>query len=223
MARLMEEMLQNYAESGSYPTWNGLDYTARTGLMNDLVVRLQNNDPQAEQITIAWLKKDLNALEIVDRAFSAHLRRSLYRLAGGNSELIEDWLQDTYLKLSRSIADFQLDRSRGYFRAWLVTCARNLALDSIRRETNRARKYQEQAVMASTATHYDDFEEDRSAVSLDLQAALQTLEPRYQALLLMRFNYNMTYAEIARKLNETERTVEYSLSLAKKQLKQALE
>jgi RNA polymerase sigma-70 factor (ECF subfamily) len=217
------EMIQNFAETSTFNLWQGLNYSDRQALINELVSGLQNNDPKAEQTTIAWLKEDLSALEIVEKAFSVHLRRSLYLLAGGNPELIEDWLQDTYLKLSRSIADFQLDRTRGYFRAWLVTCARNLAVDSLRRENNRTRKYQAQATIASPVLGGENFEEDRSALSLDLQAALQKLEPRYQALLLLRYNYKMTYAEIAQKLNETERTVEYRLSLAKKQLKQALE
>jgi RNA polymerase sigma-70 factor, ECF subfamily len=220
----MMEAYQTYSNNfiSAFRPWAGLNYHAKTLLVNDLAIKLQNNDPYAEQLTVAWLKEDLAALEVVERAFSAHLHRSLYRLANGNQELIEDWIQDVYLKLSRSIADFQLDRSRGFFRAWLVTCARNLALDHIRRETNRARKYQEQASAYLSPTQNDEIEEERSALSLDLQAALKKLEPRYQALLLLRYSYNMTYAEIARKLNETERTVEYRLTLAKKQLKAAL-
>jgi DNA-directed RNA polymerase specialized sigma24 family protein len=87
------------------------------------------------------LQKDVGAFErLYDRhsrlVYSVVLR--ILQQAGTAEEVV----QDVFLQLWRNAA--QYDQSRGPFVPWLLTLARNKALDTLRRKSERQRRREEQ-------------------------------------------------------------------------------
>jgi RNA polymerase sigma-70 factor (ECF subfamily) len=89
--------------------------------LDRLLRRAQKRDPEA-----------LNKL--VDR-YSARVFGLLYRLTGSR-ETAEDLLQETFLRVVRTIGEYKHD---GKFEAWLFRIAANLARDHARRVRRRGR------------------------------------------------------------------------------------
>jgi len=78
-------------------------------------------------------KHDPEALNELVRLYSARVFGLLYRLTGSR-ETAEDLLQETFLRVVRTIAEYE---HGGKFEAWLFRIAANLARDHARRVKRR--------------------------------------------------------------------------------------
>ncbi len=128
----------------------------------------------------------------------AFLRRVI-----GERASVEDALQDTFVRLYRSLPSF--DRSRP-LRPYLLAIARNVAMDTLR--TRGKLKLLAPAAEARAVAPGAD---EKAA---PVAEALEALEAQHRSLILMRWVHELKQDEIATALGCTERTVRNRLKTA---------
>ena len=149
-------------------------------------------------------------------------RRKVFNIAYkfvGKHDLAEDLTQDIFLKIFKSLHTF--DR-RANFQTWLVSVSRNLCIDHYR-SVRKERETINRDVDASTLTPVS---RDRSAYAqLELRdrvqllrAALDMLPPTLRTAVLMRDIQELTYQEIADRLNVPEGTVKSRINRGRTEL-----
>jgi RNA polymerase sigma-70 factor, ECF subfamily len=149
-------------------------------------------------------------------------RRKVFNIAYkfvGKHDLAEDLTQDIFLKLYRSLDTF--DR-RANFQTWLISVSRNLCIDHYR-SVRKERETINRDVDASTLTPAS---RDRSAYAqLELRdrvqllrTALDMLPPTLRTAVLMRDIQELTYQEIADKLQVPEGTVKSRINRGRTEL-----
>ena len=140
---------------------------------------------------------DPEAQEALFRAFEAPVY-SLARRICRTTEDAEDVLQETFLEIFRSIAQFRGD---GSLWGWVRTVAASKALMRLRRN-----KYRD------TDELNDDivpFRRDDAALRMDLEAALERLSETSRAVVWLHDVEGYTHEEIAAMM---DRTVSFSKS-----------
>jgi len=137
----------------------------------------------------------------------------------GSHEQAEDLTQEIFLKIFRSLDTF--DR-RANFQTWLVSVSRNLCIDhyrSVRKERqtiDRDVAAEDLSPAASTTSPLAALE-NQDLASL-LRRALQTLPPSLRAAVLLRDLQELSYLEIAERLNLPEGTVKSRINRGRREL-----
>jgi len=155
------------------------------------------------------------------RIVEIHWRRVFniaYKFTGRYDEA-EDLTQDVFLKLFRSLDTF--DR-RANFQTWLTSVSRNLCIDhyrSVRRERetmNRTVDPDTLTPVAPTASPQALLEQqDRVAL---LRDALDRLTPPLRTAVMLRDIQELTYHEIAARLDLPEGTVKSRINRGRAEL-----
>jgi len=124
----------------------------------------------------------------------APLVRYAARLLGGDADLAQDVVQDTFVRLMAQPPP-QVD---GHVAEWLYTVCRNRALDHLRKE-GRMRRFEEGQVERITATEpapgRELESEERRAGVLRL---IERLPPNQQEVIRLKFQSGFSYKEISR-------------------------
>jgi len=120
----------------------------------------------------------------------------------------EEVVQDVFLQLWRNAA--QYDESRGPFVPWLLTLARNKALDTLRRKSERQRRREDQAeelpAVTIAAPQYEKaLDEKRAAVKV--RALMDSLVPQQKKAIELAYFEGLSHSEIAEALKEPLGTV----------------
>ena len=137
----------------------------------------------------------------------------------GRHDLAEDLTQDVFLKLYKSLGTF--DR-RANFQTWLISVSRNLCIDHYRsvrkeRETiNADVDASELKPAAPTQSPYAMLEQ-RDRVRL-LRVALDRLSPSLKDAVMMRDIQELSYNEIAERLQLPEGTVKSRINRGRTEL-----
>jgi len=154
----------------------------------------------------------------VVRQHSARVYRLAYRLSG-NAQDAEDLTQETFVRVFRSLANYQ----PGTFEGWLHRITTNLFLDMVRRRQRvRFEALPEDAErLPSTGpspeqvyadTHFDP----------QVQAALDALSPEFRVPVVLCDIEGLTYEEIAATLDIKLGTVRSRIHRGRVQLRAAL-
>lgn len=143
----------------------------------------------------------------------------LYRMTGGDQLLAEDLIQETFLRMMRSIHSYQADRP---FKSWLYRIATNLARDHFKRaETRRTNSLEAEfdlpAAQQVESQIINGEEEKR------LSVALMSLPEHQREAVILRYYQELSLAEIAAALDIPIGTVKSRLSLGLGRLKMILE
>jgi len=149
-------------------------------------------------------------------------RRKVFNIAYkfvGKHDLAEDLTQDIFLKLYRSLNTF--DR-RANFQTWLISVSRNLCIDhyrSVRKERETINRDVDASTLMPVARDRSAYAqlELRDRVQL-LRAALDTLPPTLRTAVLLRDIQELTYQEIAERLNVPEGTVKSRINRGRTEL-----
>ena len=157
--------------------------------------------------------------ELVNRYYDS-LLNFLYRMCGGRQTLAEDMVQETFLRVLRKIALYDVQRP---FKPWLYTIA-----------TNIARNYHQQADTRYTENPSEeaDYEDENPQPEFSLMQA-ETAEnvaralaqlPEHQREVVVLFYYEeMAQKDIATVLDIPVGTVKSRLSLGLKRLRATIE
>ena len=158
----------------------------------DLVLRLKAHEPKA----MADLYKRCGRL-----AYTVILR--IVR----NTGVAEDLTQETFLRIWNRVGSF--DAERGALMAWVLTVARNRAIDHVRSQDGR---------MEASAVDLDRLERpglftdlDTNALSIDrarrLKNALEKLNVNQRAVIELAYYEGMSQTEMAERLKQPLGTV----------------
>ncbi|WP_057427443.1 RNA polymerase sigma factor [Pseudomonas syringae] len=143
----------------------------------------------------------------------AVLLRTLQRMVG-NPSTAEDLLHETWLRVSRALAEHPVD----HLEPFVFQTARNLALDHLRARCIHARTLVEdvspgqlERVVAQLGKPEDAAHAKRLLESLS--ASLSTLSPRQQKIFTLSRLNGCSYLEIAEQLQVSASTVQKELKL----------
>ncbi len=171
--------------------------------------------------------RDLEAFEALydryaDLVFSVALR------VVGDRHAAEDVMQDVYLQLWRRPEQF--DATRGTFRTWLLSVARNRSIDERRAVARRMRhaappaRTGEEETIEDTDRRGDPaaatvFSDERAAV----KAALASIPDEQRIAIELGYFGGLTQQEIAARLGQPLGTVKTRIRLGMQKLRAALE
>lgn len=143
-----------------------------------------------------------------------HELRMLAQHLLSNPALLDDVLQDAYLKAFRSLGTF---RGRSALRTWLHRIVYNTCIDELRRP---------RLVQVPLSTSGDDTattaDQDRVASRMALSDALGSLPVQQRAAVLLVDAQGLTYREAARVLDVPDGTVATWVSRARRALRASL-
>jgi RNA polymerase sigma-70 factor (ECF subfamily) len=167
------------------------------------------------------LRGDPAAFADLVRRHDERLRRLAYKLLGGDRELMDDALQEAYVRAYRALPRFRHDATIG---SWLYRIVYNACVDELRRLRRRATPF-DPASAAGTA--WDPVSPapgpERAAVARDATArALATLPDIYRITVVLVDGEGFDIQTAARVLDVAPETVRSRLWRARIALRRAL-
>jgi len=152
------------------------------------------------------LQQDVSAFEQLYDRHSRLVYGLLLRILQ-QAGTAEEVAQDVFLQLWRN-AD-QYDESRGPFVPWLLTLARNRALDTLRLKSERQRRREDQAeelpLVVAVPQYEKDLDEKRRAEKV--RALMASLNPQQKRAIELAYFEGLSHSEIAEALKEPLGTV----------------
>jgi len=145
--------------------------------------------------------QDVNAFE------QLYKRHSLVLRILQQTQTAEEVVQDVFLQVWRNAAQYQ--ESRGPFVPWLLTMARNRALDTLRLKSERQRRREDQAEelpSISAAPQYEK-ELDQKRRATQVRTLMAQLSAPQQKAIEMAYFDGLSHSEIAAALQEPLGTV----------------
>ncbi len=158
-------------------------------------------------------------LSALSEKYGAYCREILYRILG-NPEDIEEALNDTWLRIWQSIPPAKPDNLRLY----TGKCARNLALDRLRRQKavkrggELVRAEEELEIFAAPGGGPEEEALYRDRLR-SLNEFLGTLDPEKRVLFIRRYWNLESVADLAKEFYTTERRVSGILHRVREKLK----
>jgi RNA polymerase sigma-70 factor (ECF subfamily) len=176
-------------------------------------------EPHAiDEIIQRCLNGDQSAWEAIVRLHWRRVFNIAYKFVGKHDQA-EDLTQDVFLKLFKSLDTF--DR-RANFQTWLISVSRNLCIDhyrSVRKERETMNRDVDPADLSPAATTRSPHAalEQRDRVEL-LRHALDRLAPTLRTAVMLRDIQELSYQEIADRLDLPEGTVKSRINRGRTEL-----
>jgi RNA polymerase sigma-70 factor (ECF subfamily) len=164
------------------------------------------------------LRGDQRAWEEIVRTYWRRVFNVAYKFVGRHDEA-EDLTQDIFLKIFKSLDTF--DR-RANFQTWLISVSRNLCIDhyrSVRKERETIDRHADASELSPVARDPGPISvlEQRDRVLL-LRQALAGLPETLRSAVVMRDLQELSYQEIAERLNLPEGTVKSRINRGRTEL-----
>jgi RNA polymerase sigma-70 factor (ECF subfamily) len=174
--------------------------------------------PAIDQIIQRCLEGDQAAWSEIVRLHRRKVFNIAYKFVGTHDQA-EDLTQDVFLKLFKSLGTF--DR-RANFQTWLISVSRNLCIDhyrSVRKERETMNRDVDPGALTPVATTRSPQAELelRDRVQL-LRVALDRLAPTLRTAVMLRDIQELTYQEIADRLDLPEGTVKSRINRGRTEL-----
>ena len=164
---------------------------------------------------------DVADFATVYREHQRSVHSTAYAICG--PDLAADVTQETFLRLWRRPEQF--DPERGSLRAFLMTIARNVAIDQLRTAQSRKRREDNDHVHSSIGVGH--LEVDSTTIDGEtrhqLLSALDRLQPAQRQAILTVCYGHCTYREAARILDTPEGTIKSRIRLGLIQLRRSLD
>ena len=134
----------------------------------------------------------------------------------------EEVVQDVFLQLWRNAAHY--DPSRGPFLPWLLTMARNRALDQLRLKGERQRRREDQVDELPPVPVPPDFEHslDEKRRSARVHSLMDSLQPKQKRAIELAYFEGLSHTEIAESMKEPLGTVKSWIRNGLMRLKEGL-
>jgi RNA polymerase sigma-70 factor, ECF subfamily len=166
-------------------------------------------------------ERNPNALEAVYDRY-ASIAYSLFLRTTREQTTAEDLVQELFLRVWNRARDF--DATKGSLGVWIVSIARNMAIDHLRsastRFASRLRPL-EQAEQTKLSTRSNDSESFKDQVR-SVRAAFEQLTLDQKRVLELAYFEGFSQSEIARRLNEPLGTVKTWMRSALARLRTAM-
>jgi RNA polymerase sigma-70 factor (ECF subfamily) len=161
-----------------------------------------------EELLAACRRRDIRAVEQLYHLHAPRLKSIAFHLAG-NRQDAEDAVQETFLKLYKSIGGFQGQSSIG---TWLCRIVINVCYDLGRKHKREAEPAGEEHPAPKT----------QIGLKVALETALSRINPRHRMVFLLFEVEGLRHAEIASILEIPEGTSKAWLFEAKQELRRIL-
>lgn len=140
----------------------------------------------------------------------------------GSKEDAEDITQEALYQAYRTWMQVDPEAAGGYVK-WCYRIAHNLAIDALRRKKPRALEDEEIDRTADTRSPRPEEVYEHRVTAGHIREGIQALEEKYREVLILRYQEDMSYEEIARVLDLPVSTIETRIHRAKKMLRERLE
>jgi RNA polymerase sigma-70 factor (ECF subfamily) len=188
-----------------------------------LLAKMESSEVSPDATLVSGLlRQDVNAFE---QLYDRHSRivYSLVLRILQQAATTEEVVQDVFLQLWRNAASY--DSERGPFVPWLLTMARNRALDHLRLKSERQRRREDQTDELPPVASAPDYErelDERRRVER-VRALMSGLEPRQKRAIELAYFEGLSHSEIAEKLKEPLGTVKSWIRNGLLRLKEGLQ
>ncbi len=153
-----------------------------------------NTEKYSEESLVKSLKlNQQSAFEYLYENYSRVLFGVISRIVK-DEEKAADVMQDVFLKIWKKIGDFDAEKSRLY--AWMVSIARNAAIDQYRKEKNNVMLNIDREIAAVDGQN----QELASTDTIDLRGIVEKLKPERKQLLDLVYLQGFTQEEAAEML-----------------------
>src|SRR5215207_681865 len=203
---------------------------SQTKNATDDFVRINNEkkllDAADEALVTKVARGDSAALEVLYDRYAATVLGIALKVLGEQA-LAEEVLQETFWRVWRSAATYQVER--GTFTSWLFRIARNLAIDTYRRRNVRPQAIVSvdgsDPILDETADPTMDVAEQAqsSLMNRQVRKALAALPGVQRQVIEMAYFYGMTRQEIAEATGEALGTIHTRARLALQKLRGELD
>ena len=168
------------------------------------------------------LQKDVSAFEQLYDRHSRIVYGLLLRILQ-QAGTAEEVVQDVFLQLWRNAA--QYDESRGPFVPWLLTLARNRALDTLRLKSERQRRREDQTEEMPPVFAAPEYEKqlDEKRRAEKVRVLIGSLNPQQKKAIELAYFEGLSHTEIAAALNEPLGTVKSWIRNGLLRLKEGLQ
>lgn len=157
-----------------------------------------------------------SACRALYRHYQGHVFAFLVRMLGDRRTLAEDLLQETFVRVFRSLPRFDPDGT-GALSTWILTIAYRLALNALGR-----RDFVPLTQVELLDSANPESELRRRRLERALVQAVQELAPDHRAVFLLRDYHDLPYEEIATVLGVGVGTVKSRLFRARRNVRAAL-
>lgn len=178
------------------------------------------SDTELERLIAACAARDPHALRSLYDAMAAQLLGCMVRILKRRA-LAEEALQEVFVSVWQRAAQFQ--KQRGRPRAWLVSIARNRAIDVLRAE--RAQLYRDEAVeeLAEPVTDADSEWASAGRSAAALAHCFQQLSQEQRRGIELAFVHGYSHADIARSTGQPLGTIKSWIRRGLVSLRECLE
>ncbi|GAB4309067.1 MAG: sigma-70 family RNA polymerase sigma factor [Phototrophicales bacterium] len=174
-------------------------------------------DPIISQWVYAAMQNNQDAFAEIVYTFQDAVYNLCYRMLGNHVEA-EDASQEAFLKAFGNLSRYDHGRS---FKTWLLTIASNHCIDRLRKRRMQYISIDEPIPVTLALSSDDPLPEEAVVTderSEQIQALLNQLKPDDRAVVVFRYWYDYSYAEIADIMETTESAVKSRLFRARKAL-----
>ena len=168
------------------------------------------------------LRQDVNAFEQLYDRHSRIVYALVLRILQ-QTPTAEEVVQDVFLQLWRNVAQYQ--EARGPFVPWLLTLARNRALDTLRLKSERQRRREDQTEelpSISAAPQYEKLLDEKRRAGR-VRALMAELSAPQKKAIEMAYFEGLSHSEIASALQEPLGTVKSWIRNGLLRLKEGLQ
>ncbi len=144
----------------------------------------------------------------------------VFRLVSSREEA-EDITQDALLQAYRTWNQVDPNASGGYVK-WCYRIARNLAIDALRKKKPRALEDDELDRTTDVRSLKPEDIYEHRVQSTTIRDCIQNLDEKYRDVLVLRYQEELSYEQIAEILEVPVSTIETRIFRAKKMLRQKI-
>lgn len=180
-----------------------------------------DEDPEHEILVALDRGDSKEALTLLMNLYGEPLYRFCRQMVS-DEELAQDVHQMTFVQAYESLASFA---RRSSLRVWLYSIARHRALDALKILRRRRARFDAVETLPEPAAPQPDADERLAARGLRraLAQCLDALAPRAKMAVLLRFQEEISYVEMARLLSERAATLQARVARAMPVLRRCLE
>lgn len=175
-------------------------------------------DKSQSDLVTRCLEGDGAAWEMLVRAYWRRVFNIAYKFVARFDEA-EDLTQEIFVKLFRALPTY--DR-RASFETWLTRVSRNLCIDHYRRRRREEERFTDEIdpdaiELQELVSRPDATLEQREEVAI-VRQALAKLPPAYREVVALRDIHELSYEQIAERLQLAEGTVKSRINRGRKEL-----
>ncbi|MGE5405608.1 MAG: RNA polymerase sigma factor [Candidatus Saccharibacteria bacterium] len=176
--------------------------------------------PSDEMLAADTLKGNLDAFEELVGRYQKPVFRVAYRMMG-NHEEAEDVAQEVFINVYNKM--YQFDPSKK-FAPWLFKITTNTCISRLRRKKKVVLLNFEEAATRQIEYEHSDYIDplanlERAELRETVNKAMLEMPETYRAIIILRYQMDLTNSEIAETLGITRENVEVKMHRARKMLR----